>query len=146
MISVKLKNPEIILTPITAEEKEQLEKDFMGDESIYVLYRLPDSEEIHIGMMSSSIGKYFPVIANIWNLDNATTKAFFYNGCSELENIASQITDRPVYRVVPNDDRTVYGYSVLNATKENNLYVPLEDIVDENYTLNDEKTPILKRI
>ena len=145
MVSVRLRNPDIILTPITDEEKEQFEKDFMGDESIYVLYRLPDSEGIHIGMMSSSMRKYFPANANVWNLDSATSMAFFYNGCSELENTASEITDRPVYRVRPSDDRMVSGYDVLNGTPENGLRVSLEDVVDGNYTLNAETPSVLRK-
>ena len=116
----------------------------MGDERIYVLYRLPNSEGIHIGMMSSSMRKYFPSIANVQNLESATSLAFFYNGCSELESSASQITDRPVYKVRPSDDRMVYGYDVLNGTTENGLRIQLEDIVDENYTLNVE-TPSVQR-
>jgi len=144
MVSVRLKNPDIILTPITDEEKEQFENDFMGDEHIYVLYRLPNSEEIYIGMMSSSMRKYFPSIANIWNLSSATSMAFFYNGGSKLERIASQITDRPVYRVRPSDDRRVSGYDVLNGTLENGLGIRLEDMVDGNYIENAE-TPAVPR-
>ncbi len=143
MVSVRLRNPDIILTPITEEEKKQIESKFMGDESIYVLYRLPDSEGIHIGMMSSSMRKYFPSAANVWNLDNAISMSFFYNGCSKLEEKASEITDRPVYRVRPSDDRMVSGYDVLNGTPENGLRIWLEDVVDGSYTLNAEATPIL---
>ena len=144
MVSVRLRNPDIILTPITDEEKALFEKDFMGDESIYVLYRLPNSEGVHIGMMSSSMRKYFPTTANVWKLDNATSKAFFYNGCSELEKNALAITDRPVYRVRPSDDRMVSGYDVLNGTPENGLRIWLEDVVDGNYTIN-AKTPSVLR-
>jgi hypothetical protein len=144
MVSVRLRNPDIILTPITNEEKIQFEKNFMGEESIYVLYRLPNSEGIHIGMMSSSMRKYFPSTANVWNIDSATSMAFFYNGCSELENNASQITDRPVYRVRPSDDRMVSSYDILNGTPENGLRIRLEDVVDGNYTLNSE-TPSKSR-
>ena len=145
MVSVRLRNPDIILTPITDEEKKQFESDFMGDESIYVLYRLPNSEGIHIGMMSSSMRKYFPSTANVWNLDSATSLAFFYNGCSELESSASQITDRPVYIVRPSDDRMVSGYDVLNGTPENGLRIWLEDVVDGNYTLNPETPSVLRK-
>lgn len=145
MLNVRLRNPDIILTPINEEEKKQLESDFMGDESIYVLYRLPDSEGIHIGMMSSSARKYAPSIANIWDLDKAISMAFFYNGCQELESNASQITDRPVYRISPTDDRMVLGYDVLNVTLENGLGIPLENVVDGKYTLNVETPSIIKK-
>ena len=135
MVRVRLKNPDIILMPISDEDKEQYEKEFMGDESIYVLYRLPDSEEIQIGMMSSSMRKYFPSTANVWQLDNATSKAFFYNGASDLAKKAMGITDRPVYRIRPSDNRTVDDYDVLNGTPENGLRVWLEDVVDGKYTI-----------
>lgn len=138
MVGVKLKNPDIILMPISNEEKEKYENEFMGDESIYVLYRLPDSEEIQIGMMSTSMKKYFPLTANVGQLDNATSRAFFYNGASDLERRAMEITDRPVYRIRPSDDRTVVGYDVLNGTPENELRIWLEDVVDGRYTINSD--------
>ena len=56
-----------------------------GNENIYILYRLPNSEGIHICMMSSSMRKYYPAIANVWNIGSATSFAFFYNGGSDLE-------------------------------------------------------------
>ena len=93
MIRVRLKNPCIILTPITDEEKEQYEEDSTGDESIYVLYRLPDSEEIQIGMMSTSMRKYFPSTANVWQLGNATSKAFFYDVASAFKKNAMEKVD-----------------------------------------------------
>ncbi len=141
MTSVRLRNPDIILTPITEEEKIQIESGFMGDESIYVLYRLPSSDAVEIGMMSSSMRKYFPATANVWYLDKATSKAFFYNGCFELEEEAEEVTDRPVYRVRSTDDRLVAGYDVLNGTPENGLNISLEDVVDGGYTikLNDKQ-------
>ncbi len=145
MVSVRLRNPNIILTPITDSEKAECEKRFMGDESVYVLYRLPDSHDIHIGMMSSSMREHFPSLANVWNLSNAISKAYFYNGCSELEANATQITDRPVYVVEPTDDRMVSEYDILNATTENGLGIRLEDIVDGKYTLSDGKPAILKK-
>ena len=138
MVGVKLKNPDIILMPISNEEKEKYENEFMDDESIYVLYRLPDSEEIQIGMMSTSMKKYFPSTANVWQLDNATSRAFFYNVASDLEIGAMKITDRPVYRIRPSDDRTVAGYDVLNGTPENELRICLEDVVDGRYTINSD--------
>lgn len=145
MVSVRLRNPDIILTPITEEEKADIEREFMGDESIYVLYKLPDSRDINIGMMSSSMRKYFSSTANVWNLDQATSMAFFYNGCSELERAAAEVKDRPVYRIRPSDDRKVAGYDVLNGTSENGLRVWLEDVVDGKYTINAEKPSVLKK-
>lgn len=144
MLSVRLKNPDIILTPITEEEKTQIESEFMGDESIYVLYKLPDSDAMHIGMMSSSMREYFPGTANIWYLSEATSKAFFYNGCSELEEKAQGITDRPVYRVRPTDDRVVAGYDILNGTPDNGLRIFLEDVVDGQYSLGSSSASPVK--
>lgn len=138
MVSVRLRNPDIILMPITDEEAEELSKRFMGDEDIYVLYRLPEVEGIHIGMLSSSMREHFPMTANVWNLDEASSSALFYNGCSELERKAEEVTDRPVYRIRPTDDRMVAGYDVLNGTPENNLRVWLEDVVDGKYTVEPE--------
>ena len=146
MISLKLNSPDIILTPITEEEKSMIESDFMGDEDIYVLYRLPNVKGIHIGMMSSSVRKYFPLMANVWNLDSACSKCFFYNGSSKLEHNASEIVDRPVYIVRPSDDRMVLSYDTLNGTLENGLKIELEDVVDGNYTLNVEKPSVLRKL
>lgn len=64
MVKVRLRNPDIILMPITDEEKKEIEER-TGNENIYILYRLPNSEGIHIGMMSSSMRKYYPAIANV---------------------------------------------------------------------------------
>ena len=139
MISVRLRNPALILTPITDEEKEAAEKEFMGDESIYVLYKLPTSGNIHIGMMSSSVRRYSPGVANIWNLDEATSMAFFHNGGSKLEAGARSITDRPVYRIVPGDDRVVNECQILNGTPYNGLEVELDDVVEGNYSINKEE-------
>ena len=98
--------------------------------------KTPLSEEIQIGMLSASMQRYFPATANVWNLEYATSKAFFYNGCSESERNALKITDRPVYRIRPSDKRTILGYDILNATKENGLRIFLEDVVDGAYTID----------
>ncbi len=139
-----LKKPNIILMPISEKEKEAYLNDFLGDESVYVLYKLPESNDIHIGMISSSMRIYFPLTANALKLDEATTKAYFYNGGAELERKAMEITDRPVYRIRPTDERTVSGYDVINGTPDNGLRIWLDDVVDGNYTLN--KKGILSRI
>ena len=145
MINLKLKNSSIILMPITNEEKLLLENNFMNNEDIYVLYRLPDLNGIHIGMVSSLMKNYFPTTANVGTLNDAISKSFFYNGGSNLANNASKITDRPVYRIKPSDDRMVLDYEVLNNTSENGLNINLEDIVDGHYTLNAEKSSVLKK-
>ena len=141
---VRLKNPSLILKPITEEEKNAFESEFMGDEMIYVLYKKPGSATIHIGMMSSSMQKHFPATANVWGLNEAEASAYFYNGVSALEDMAMQITDRPVYRIEPTDERTVGHYEVLNGTKENGLRVWLDDILDGSYQITPE-TPTTER-
>ena len=142
---IRLKNPSIILTPITEEEKDVLTKEFCGDMSIYVLYRRPMHEGIQIGMLSSSMRTHFSSTANYYQVEESEEKAYFYNGCSDLERIATEVTDRPVYKVRPNDDRTVAGYDVLNGTKVNNLRIWLEDILDGSYKINPEPVPVLER-
>ena len=133
----------IILIPISDREKEQLEKNKdIGDENIYVLYKLPDSEKIQIGMMSSLVRSYSPSLANIRYLDSATSKAYFYGGGSKLESNAMRITDRPVYRIIPSDKRTVSGYEVLNGTIDNGLAILLDFVVDGEYIVNGETTII----
>lgn len=144
---VRLKNPSIVLMPITEEEKEYLEnRRFVGNEAIYVLYKLPNIDKIFIGMMAASTTTYFSATENIWNLRYAIEKAYFYNGCSELEKMASEITDRPVYKVKPTDDRLVDSYDVLNGTEENGLLVLLEDVVSGKFQIEEEELPVQKTI
>jgi len=142
---IKLKNPSIILTPITEEEKEVLTKQFMGEEDIYVLYRRPMCESVQIGMLSTSMRKYFSSTANYYGVEESNEKAYFYNGGSNLKTIAKEITDRPVYEVRPDNDRTVSGYNVLNGTRINNLRIWLNDILDGSYKINPESAPVLDR-
>ncbi|MCI8347671.1 MAG: hypothetical protein HFJ12_06995 [Bacilli bacterium] len=139
-VNVRLRNPDIILIPITEDEKECLD-----EEDLYVLYKLPDSKQIQIGMLSPSMREYFPSTTNIWNLIYATSKAYFYNGGSELEAESSQITERPVYRVGPTDDRTVNEYTILNATDENNLSICLKDVIEGNYIVEKSSPSILRK-
>ena len=139
MVRVRLRNPGIIAMPISDEELKEYEDGTKSDEFLYVLYRLPGSGGIEIGMMSSSAINYYPGLANISRLDDATTKAYFYCGGSNLMNQAMEITDRPVYLIGPSDNRTVEEYYVINATENNGLYVPLEDVVDGKYTVKKQE-------
>ena len=106
MVRVRLRNPGIIAMPISDEELKEYEDGTKSDEFLYVLYRLPGSGGIEIGMMSSSAINYYPGLANISRLDDATTKAYFYCGGSNLMNQAMEITDRPVYLIGPSANRT----------------------------------------
>ncbi len=146
-LQVRLKNPSIILMPITEEEKECLEKRrFVGNEAIYVLYKIPNCERVFIGMMAASTTTYFSGIANVWNLQYATEKAYFYNGGSELQRTAEEITDRPVYQIEPTDDRFVDNYAILNGTTENGFMIPLDDVLDGKFQIKEKELPIQKSI
>ncbi len=84
-------------------------------------------------------------MANVWQLDCATSKAYFYSGTSELREKAMEITDRPVYQIRPSDYRTVVGYDVLNGTVENGLKISLEDVVDGKNNLNVVKANVKQK-
>lgn len=147
MISVRLKNPSIALVPISDLERESMEKRLFGDERLYVLYELPNYDGIHIGMLSESARRYTPDLANVGNLEYATSMAYFYNGGSQLLEDADEINDRPVYLVSPTDDRRVASYSLSNADKNVALSIRLEDVVNGEYTVVDkEKAAEFKKI
>ncbi len=40
MLRLRSKNPDIILTPISDEEREKYEKEFMGDENIFLYWQM----------------------------------------------------------------------------------------------------------
>lgn len=146
-LNLKSKNAGIVLMPITEEEIKLIEKNPCGDEFIYILYKTTDDNDaIQIGMLSSSISKYSPDLANLWRLKDSTTMAYFYNGCSELSTIASGIIDRPVYRIIPKEDRTVDEYTILNATSNNGLDVSLSDVVDGKFKIDLEDDCLQKRM
>lgn len=145
-LKVNLKNPDIILMPITEEEATHFGSRSYGDESIYLLYKTSDSEDvIQIGMLSSSVSKSSPDLANLWRVKDSTDIAYFYSGCIGLEQMAFDITDRPVYRITPNDDRTVSRYTILNATVENGLNVSLDDLLAGKFVIDSEETMVEKR-
>lgn len=130
---IKVKS-DMILTPITHEEKRKLEDMNMQD-NIIVLYRTMDSSEIEVGMLSRPIREYFPDLANIWKLSDAIDIAFFYGGNKEIGQNASKISDRPVYKITTTKKRTVAEYEVINGDIKNNLNIWLEDIIDGTYNL-----------
>ena len=139
------KRTPIILAPITDEEKKVLTKVFLGNESLYVLYRRPMCPGIQIGMLSESMRKYSPETANCDGLDEATEKAYFYNGCSRLEEIAPQIIDRPIYKIYPSDEKTVDRYQILNRTHIRRLKIRLTRLLEGTYKIYPEPVSVMER-
>lgn len=89
MIQVRLKNPTLIIAPVSQEE---VNKGFEWG-SLYVLYKNKNGE-IEIGI--PDMVEYFPSTANMFGFSDATEKAFFYNGGSSLIESAPTINDRPI--------------------------------------------------
>ena len=130
------KGPIITLLPITKLERIRF-KDETASENVYVLYKLDESDQIQIGMVSEIMRRYFPIESNMDNLDKAIAKQYFVNGGKNLLSIASSITDRPVYIITPTIERTVKTYSIVNATIDNGLDVSLNDKILGNYKVQD---------
>ncbi len=130
MVSVRtrLRNPELIVTPISFEEANE----DLGFSSLYVLYK-NENNEIEIGM--PDMMSYFPALGNMYGYEAATEKAFFYNGASDLEEMASTISDKPVYRIQPSDDRKVESYDIINGVD-----VKLDDVLNGNFKVVSNKT------
>ncbi len=128
MVSVRLKNPSIILKPLTNDEVEEHNNGFSD---LYVLYRNKEGG-IEIGI--PSMQRYFPATANMYGVDEAIEKAFFYCGSSKLKEQAPTITDRPVYEVYPTDNRQVAEFNILNSVE-----VDLAYVLDGSYTIGEFK-------
>lgn len=134
MIQVRLKNPTLIIAPVSQEE---VNKGF-GWGSLYVLYKNKNGE-VEIGI--PDMVEYFPSTANMFGFGEATEKAFFYNGGSSLIESAPTINDRPIYSIQPSDDRKVAAYDIIN-----NVDVKLSDILNGNFkvvtdNIEDNKQP-----
>jgi len=121
MIQVKLKNPNIILTPVSQEEL----KKGLGWGCTYVLYNNKDGD-IEIGI--PDMMEYFPETANMIGFGDATEKAFFYSGGSSLIEAAPTISDRPIYVIKPSDDRKVTSYEIIN-----NVDVELSEVLNGSF-------------
>lgn len=128
MIQVRLKNPTLIITPVSEEE---LEKGF-GWASTYVLYKNSQGE-VEIGI--PDMMEYSPSIANMYGFGEATEKAFFYNGGSSLIEAAPTINDRPIYSIQPSDDRKVASYDIIN-----NVDVKLSDVLNGSFKVVQDNT------
>ena len=130
MINVKLDNPTIILTPLTEEEA----KTDLGFAGLYVLYVNP-LKEVEIGI--PDMEKYNVTLANMHGFENATKKAYFFNGETFLKIRASEVTDRPVYEILPSDDRKVVACNIIN-----DVNVGLTDVLNGKF--KPEKSEINK--
>lgn len=128
MINVKLNNPPIILTPLTEEEA----KNNFGFAELYVLYLNP-LKEVEIGI--PDMGKYDYYLSNMDGIENATKKAYFFNGGTYLKMKASEVTDRPIYEVFSTDDRKVVASSIIN-----NVNIGLTDVLNGKFQPEENKT------
>lgn len=128
MINVKLNNPPIILTPLTEEEA----KNNFGFAELYVLYLNP-LKEVEIGI--PDMEKYDYYLSNMDGIENATKKAYFFNGGIYLKMKASEVTDRPIYEVFSTDDRKVVASSIIN-----NVNIGLTDVLNGKFQPKENKT------
>lgn len=128
MINVKLNNPPIILTPLTEEEA----KNNFGFAELYVLYLNP-LKEVEIGI--PDMEKYDYYLSNMDGIENATKKAYFFNGGNYLKMKASEVTDRPIYEVFSTDDRKVVASSIIN-----NVNIGLTDVLNGKFQPKENKT------
>lgn len=128
MINVKLNNPPIILTPLTEEEA----KNNFGFAELYILYLNP-LKEVEIGI--PDMEKYDYYLSNMDGIENATKKAYFFNGGTYLKMNASEVTDRPIYEVFSTDDRKVVASSIIN-----NVNIGLTDVLNGKFQPEENKT------
>ena len=128
MINVKLNNPPIILTPLTEEEA----KNNFGFAELYLLYLNP-LKEVEIGI--PDMEKYDYYLSNMDGIENATKKAYFFNGGTYLKMKASEVTDRPIYEVFSTDDRKVVASSIIN-----NVNIGLTDVLNGKFQPKENKT------
>lgn len=128
MINVKLNNSPIILTPLTEEEA----KNNFGFAELYVLYLNP-LKEVEIGI--PDMEKYDYYLSNMDGIENATKKAYFFNGGTYLKMKASEVTDRPIYEVFSTDDRKVVASSIIN-----NVNIGLTDVLNGKFQPKENKT------
>ena len=124
MARIRLKNPTLIIAPVSQEEVEEADK-VLGWGSLYVLYKNKNGE-VEIGI--PDMIEHFPATANMFGFGEATEKAFFYNGGSSLIESAPTINDRPIYSIQPSDDRKVATYDIIN-----NVDVKLSDVLNGSF-------------
>ena len=126
MVSVRLKNPNLVLTPISEVEAE---KD-LGYTGLYVLYK--DSKgTIQVGI--PDMGRYSARLANMSGYEAATEKGFFYNGSQKLIDNAENIKDRPVYVLEVDDHRQVVNWASIN-----DVDVSLDDTLNGTFQITED--------
>lgn len=94
------------------------------DYDVKDLYALYTSDAgIEIGILDPELVEDMPSIANISGLEDTDDIALFVDA-------DDTVTDRPVYRIYPNIDRTVNTFEVING-----INVPLDKIVMGEYKI-----------
>lgn len=126
MINV-IKSLNVVLVPITEEEKEDLEEHPSHASMIYEIYKIPGSESYQIISLKDKTA--YPTKITTTLSQMATEKCFFFDGTSLIPYDSVEITDRPVYMVAPTDDNLVGGYQILNG-----IFVPLKQVIEHTYT------------
>ena len=124
MVQVGVKNPILIITPVTQEEINE----GFGWASIYVLYKNKNNK-VEIGI--PDMLEYSSKTANMAGVSESTEIALFYNGGSKLMELAPHINNRPVYAIQPSDNRKVAFYDVIN-----NVDVKLSDVLNGSFKVN----------
>ena len=126
----KKENDILVLMPI-----DELEIENYDNKDLYVLYRCYTNPDIEIGMLSKTIQEYAPSLANIWSLEAAYEKAYFYDGGLHLYHHSLEVTDRPVYEITPSRKRTVAKCEIIN-----DVYISLDDIVSGRRKIEEGKS------
>ena len=140
-VKVRLRNPSIVLMPLTENEAEDISKEELLKNKLHILYKLSDSSDIEIGMLADYAIRYCPSIANVDRIEDAQTFSYFYSGGSFLEENAESIEDRPVYLVYPSDERTVVSSRVINGVD-----FDLEQVVDGEYEFKESNKKTMQFI
>lgn len=108
----------LILAPATIQDCNIFKHSYYA---IYALYKNDETNEIEIGIPGMI---NHTDLHNMDGFDCASEKAYFINlGYAGIE-FSDTITDRPIYVITPNENRTVKNYSIINE-----FDTSLEDIL-----------------
>lgn len=127
-MSYNIKSLNVILVPITDEEKKDIEDHLSFPDELYEIYKIPGTNKYY--MMPEDLKKQAPSSWAAKTEALATEKAYFYNGSSHINYDAVEITDRPVYMVAPTEESYVGGYQLLNL-----FNTPLASIIDGSFEI-----------
>ena len=125
---VKFNEPSITMMPIRDDELEE----YLDTSFIYLLYKTINSEKINIGV--PFMDSYYPRLANMNGAEKSLEKKYFISNNNLLNQQIKDNTERPIYELFPDDDRTVSSYRCLG-----NLDIPLEDLLNGNYEIKKAK-------